>query len=58
MFQGMNFAPAQLPGELEALRTEVRHFWTPKQTGILIRISTRAPRPSFQNALLPKDGLA
>jgi alkylation response protein AidB-like acyl-CoA dehydrogenase len=26
MFQGMNFAPAQLPGELEALRTEVREF--------------------------------
>jgi len=26
MFQGMNFAPAQLPGELEALRTEVRAF--------------------------------
>lgn len=26
MFQGMNFAPAQLPGELEALRAEVREF--------------------------------
>ena len=26
MFQGMNFAPAQLPGALEALRTEVREF--------------------------------
>ena len=26
MFQGMNFAPAQLPGQLEALRTEVREF--------------------------------
>ena len=26
MFQGINFAPAQLPGELEALRTEVREF--------------------------------
>ena len=26
MFKGMNFAPAQLPGELEALRTEVREF--------------------------------
>ena len=26
MFQGMNFAPAQLPGELEALRTEVREY--------------------------------
>ena len=26
MFQGMNFAPAQLPGELEVLRTEVREF--------------------------------
>ena len=26
MFQGMNFAPAKLPGELEALRHEVRDF--------------------------------
>ena len=26
MFQGVNFAPGQLPGELEALRTEVREF--------------------------------
>ncbi len=26
MFQGMNFAPAQLPGELEGLRAEVREF--------------------------------
>ena len=26
MFQGMNFAPAQLPAELESLRAEVREF--------------------------------
>ena len=64
MFQGMNFAPAQLPGELEALRTEVREFlnaetdWHPNSdfnAGASPEFSTRFAAKGWIGMTWPKE---